>query len=85
MKSFWQIVPINDGYTYLCMDNNKKYFLKEKAKELMFEGKLFFNTQEEAQNFIDINLDSSIYKAENFWINDDYYDKKLLKSLQKGC
>ena len=70
MAMLWHIVPVNDGFTYLCIDENKNYILKEKAKESISNDKLIFDTQEKAQDFINSNLDVKAYRTERFWIKD---------------
>ena len=63
---FWQIVPTDDGCRYLYKDKNGRYQLRYKSDGLPDNDFLLFNTEEEATDYINANLDSMTYKAE--WI-----------------
>lgn len=50
----YHIVPINDGYTYLCLNANSGYELHEKAEKLPSNlTEILFNNEQTAQIYFD--------------------------------
>ena len=66
MVLFWQIVPTDDGCRYLYKDKDGRYQLRYKSDGLPDNDFLLFNTEEEANAYINANLYPMTYKAE--WI-----------------
>ena len=65
LYTYYHIIPIGDGYTFLAKDKNGNHFLKEK-KDNDRNFVLTFKTEEEAQDYIDVNLNSSNWAVEYF-------------------
>lgn len=74
----YHIVPINDGYTYLCLNSNSGYVLHKKAEELPSNiTEILFNNEQTAQRYIDGNLlNPQNYKPEAICINEELYFKR---------
>ena len=68
MKEFWHIVPINDGFSYLCVDKEGSHFLNRKEDGIIPELKLSFKSKQEAMLYISKHLDIEKYKPEKYWI-----------------
>ena len=77
----YSIVPINDGYTYLCLNLNGGYELYEKAETRPSNLiELLFDDEQSAQKYIEENLTSpENYKPEVMWINEEVYLKRKNK------
>ena len=73
-KKLYNIVPINDGCTYLCRDENNNFYLQHKI--ILDPNRLYFDTSEQAQEYILMYLDKTKYKAEWFSIDEDYLEVK---------
>ena len=83
-KELWQIVPKGDGYHILAINEDSQYFLLEKRQDDKVKGRLYYETQAEAQNHIDKLGDyfpefegSKEYVTEKFWIWDEKYLTRL--------
>ena len=64
--TYYHIVPINDGYHYLCRNENG-YYLQHKAIDLEnLQDALCFTTEEAARMYIEAKLDTAKYKPE--WV-----------------
>ena len=75
----YHIVPINDSYTYLCLNSNSGYELHEKAEKLPSNlTEILFNNEQTAQRYIDENLlNPQNYKPEAIYIIEElYFNKK---------
>lgn len=68
LKELWHIVPVNDGYHYVCETNDGKHFLQPKAENFIRESgnELMFATKIAAQDYINAYLDSCMFKPEKF-------------------
>lgn len=68
LKEFWHIVPVNDGYHYVCETHDGKHFLQPKAENFIRESgnELIFGTRIAAQDYINHYLDYSAFKPEKF-------------------
>jgi hypothetical protein len=65
LHTYYHIIPVGDGYNILAKDENGNHFLKEKAcRDRIFV--LNFKTEEEAQDYIDVNLNPSDWVTEYF-------------------
>ena len=58
---FFSIVPIGDGYHYLCKDNNGNHFEKHKI-EFDTGERLIFENEHLARQYIDKYLDVERYR-----------------------
>ena len=67
MREYWHIVPVNDGFTVLCRDFNNIFYLGRK-EACNFEDELEFDSEEEAQTYINDWFAPQYYKTEKFWI-----------------
>lgn len=63
IKTLFSIVPINDGYKYLCKDKDNNHFLKHKADDEL-DYTLLFVFEKFANKYIKKNLDVNEYKVE---------------------
>jgi hypothetical protein len=77
IKDFYNIVPISDGFHYLCKDADGNYFKHHKAEEEIREH-LIFKTSEAAQDYINRYLDPIKYKPEIFGYRVDYLVAEVL-------
>ena len=70
MRTYWQIVPIDDGYNYVIKDGNTHilYLKSEKLNET-----LLFKTLSECKDYINKNLDPNKFVEEQVWLNEKYY------------
>ena len=68
MREYWQIVPINDGYTVLCRDFNNDFYIGRKEDSSKNKDVLIFASEQEAQEYINEWFESGYYKPEEFWI-----------------
>ena len=77
----YNIVPINDGYTYLCLNLNGGHELYEKAGTLTSNLiELLFDDEQSAQKYIEKNLTNpENYKPEAMLINEEVYLKRQNK------
>lgn len=68
-KELWCIVPIGDGYHYVCETNDGKWFLQHKAQKFNPKSgkELVFKTESETQDYINCCLDASKFKPELCW------------------
>ena len=68
LKSYWQIVPIGDGYHYLYKDKNGNFVLQRKGEELKEDlTPLVFEDIKSTQKFIEDNSLKEKYIPEEFW------------------
>jgi hypothetical protein len=70
MKTYWQIVPIDDGYNYVIKDGDN-HILYPKSETL--NNTLLFKTPSECKDYINKNLDSNKFVEEKVWLNEKYY------------
>lgn len=73
MKSYYIIVPRDDGYTYLTVDSNGKYKLLSKTVRL--DASLMFEDKIAAECYIKSHFDKKHYIAQEISLNKDYYKK----------
>ena len=62
---YFHIIPVGDGYSMLGKNEYGEYFLKEKACEDR-DFVLVFPTEEDAQDYIDANLNPGDWAVEYF-------------------
>ena len=66
--TFWQIVPKNDGYTYLSRNDYGEHILLKKSGTRRNLGRLTFSSKENTDRYIETNNLSNDYKAEAFMV-----------------
>ena len=71
---FWQIVPTNDGYHYITIDEHGAPCTVEKVSCPDTFERLHFCSQEDAETYIK-NHSLTNCKAEPFWIGEKIYEK----------
>lgn len=69
--TFYCIIPKDDGYHTLAIKENGEYYLLPKEDNLSEGKELVFHSAEEAQEYINKNLDDS-YHPEAFWRTDRF-------------
>ena len=65
LYTYYHIIPAGDGYSILAKNEHGERFLKEKAcadRDFV----LVFRTEEEAQDYIDVNLNPGDWVVECF-------------------
>ena len=72
MPTLFHIVPRQDGYHYLGIDDSGNHILISK-REKDYRTTLLFKTEEEATAYINKSLDPNEYKAEEIWLNERFY------------
>ena len=70
---FWQIVPKNDGYHYLSVNDDGQHFLVHKATERKNLGRLTFCSQERADLYIDQRGLTNDFKSEAFDVSIEFF------------
>jgi hypothetical protein len=70
---FWQIVPKNDGYHYLSINDDGQHFLVHKAKDRNNLGRLTFCSRENANKYLDSHGMTSSFEAEVFSVGLDFF------------
>ena len=70
MKTYWQIVPIGDGYRYVGKDGDN-HILCSKSEDL--DKTLLFKTSLECKDYIYANLDPDKFVEEKVWLDAKYY------------
>ena len=75
MLSLYHIVPKDDGCHFLARGLTGNHFLIRKdSKETEWKGELTFDTEDEAQEYIN-NNNLEGYVPEEFWRNKKYHEK----------
>ena len=69
MKTYYAIVPINDGYNYVCKNPNGLHFLKSK-EDRFINNSLIFESSIDAAAYILDNLDADKYKFEKWKLSE---------------
>ena len=65
LKSFWHIVPVGDGYNYLCGDGYKFHRTNKTKRD---EQELVFDSYDKALDYCKYVLsDTTNFKPEEFW------------------
>lgn len=84
MPTLYHIVPKGDGYNILACEKTGNYFLISKlSKGINWKGELIFKTEEEAQQYIEIN-NLKDYEPEKFWQCEnppENYNKPIITKL----
>ena len=76
LKTFYSIVPINNGYTYLAIDEND--MIVKIGKDTKLNTSLIFCDRKKAENFIAQHLeDGECFKVEEIYLNPNYYKEML--------
>ena len=83
LKSYWTIVPKDDGYHYLGYENGE-YVLYSKVDDDYSSTSLLFKNEEECVEYIRKNLELSKFKAEGIMLNEKYYELILTKENDNG-
>lgn len=63
---YYNIVPINDGYTVLYQNADGDLYLKHKAEIINASNKLIFSSEEIANKWLIMNDMSNKFKPEAF-------------------
>ena len=72
LVTYYYIIPIGDGYTYLCLNKEGVYVLQEKAEKPLYSfSTIYFSKENYAQEYINTHLDSKKYKPEWFMAAED--------------
>lgn len=69
MKKFWHIRPINDGCSVLVLDKDDVFIIVDKGSNDA-RDRLYFKTEQEAQKYIQDNLNPEKYMPESTLIVD---------------
>ena len=80
MKQFWQIVPTNDGYTYMGYEDGK-IVPRSKASDDI-DVSLIWEHRSNCETYLRNHLDQTEYNVEEIWLNENYYEIKC--SEQEG-
>lgn len=64
ITTLYEIVPVNDGIHYMCIDKNGNYFRQHKAYTI--KEQLAFYDESVAQAYIDKYMDNKLYVTERF-------------------
>ena len=82
MPTLYAIKPKNDGYYTLGYNLAGQFFLIKKDNyDTSYMNEITFHTLDEANEFINkYNLNEK-YEPEEFWVNEEYYTKKIQKEL----
>ena len=70
---FWQIVPKEDGYHYLSINDNGQHFLVHKAEDRRNLGRLTFCSKENADKYLDKHGMTDDFKSEAFDVGEDFF------------
>ena len=76
----FSIVPIGDGFHYLCRDDDGNYFQRRKIDHSINE-RLIFESEVLAQNYIDKYLDAERYMSECILYREDYAPKNIIREV----
>lgn len=68
IKKHYSIIPIGDGYHYLCKSTDGKHFLQRKDDDNIDDDTLFFTTENMAYDYIQENLEKDKYEVEPVWL-----------------
>lgn len=88
MPTLYSIKPKGDGYHTLGRNLIGDFILIDKSSDYVdIQGALTFNTQEEAQDFIDKNNLSENYEPEKFWRSEKHHEEiqRLIKTPIMYC
>ena len=72
----YQIVPMNDGYHYVLIDDRGSHLLEHKAADV--QKRLVFDSEGAAQSYIDKYLDGGAYKPEMYSCNIQYLPDNII-------
>lgn len=76
IKTLYSIVPIGDGYHYLCKSADGKHFLQRKDSDDVNGSQVLFASEDIANDYIRYNFEECKYKAEPLWTEDSNYIDK---------
>lgn len=74
MDTFYQIVPVDDGYTYIGYKDGKH--IRCSKMEDMVDTSLIWKNENKCEKYLKENLDTTNYKVEKVWLNGEYYKFK---------
>ena len=74
VKTLYSIVPVNDGYHYLCESTDGKHFLQHKDDDDVNGAQLLFTSRDAANDYIKYNLEECKYEVEPLWVEDFDYN-----------
>ena len=74
MKTYWHIVPVGDGYSYLGFKNGQHIKCSKETSDL--DISLLFENRESCKQYIKDNLDIKEYNEEAIALNEKYYKFK---------
>jgi hypothetical protein len=76
----FSIVPVGDGYHYLCKDNDGNYFERNKNERNTNE-RLIFESKALAKAYIDKYLDAEKYEPGFIWYRDDCIPNNVIRNV----
>lgn len=76
----FDIVPIDEGYHYLCQDEDGNYFEGNKA-DSDTSARLVFESKSLAQEYIDKYLNPKKYEPEFIFYNSKYAPKNIIRNV----
>lgn len=71
LKPYYSIVPVDSGCSYIGLDEFHNHILRSKSDKL--DTSLLFPTENDAQIYIDENLDDE-YKVETIYLADCHFN-----------
>ena len=81
INNFYCIVPLNDGYNYICQNRDTlELYPHKKACATNFE-KLVFSSEQEAQSWIDKNNYNDRFKVEWFATTEEFVTIKKITGV----
>lgn len=83
----FRIVPVNDGFHYMCMNCFEQFYFAHKATDHLNPETLYFINEIVAQQFIDKYLDRpenelKIYKPEFILLRADYAPESVIEVVK---
>jgi hypothetical protein len=66
LNTYYNIVPINNGYTVLYQNSDGDLYLKHKEEILNTSNKLTFSSEESARKWLIVNNMNDNFKPEEF-------------------
>ena len=74
LTKYYRIVPNGDTYKYIGYSNGE-YVTYSKFDKLL-DLSLIFKSTKECEEYIDKNLDKSVYKSEEIFLDEEFYKLK---------
>ena len=79
LYDLFHIIPVNDNCSFVYKDKDGSYKTKSKSElnDFIDGNKLIFNSEKQAQNYINRYLDTNNYKVGPFAGNKTLYDEVM--------